>query len=96
MNLTKDIKQYNKNYYETHKEQLLKTASQCIKCEACNCNIQKQWMSKHKKTIKHLKNVEEMNKSKKEDDTVANETINNKLSDLIIEIEIIKQKLQTT
>jgi len=92
MNLTKDIKQYNKKYYETHKEQLLKTASQCVKCEACNCNIQKQWKNKHDKTKKHLENVEKMNTSTRKEE----ENINIKLSNLILEVEKIKQKLQNT
>lgn len=61
MNKTTDIKTYRKEYYKAHREHILKSVSQIIKCDVCNCNIQKQWKSKHKKTKKHIKNLNKKN-----------------------------------
>ena len=45
---------YNKSYYEKNKELLKKAKSQCA---ICNCEVLRIHMSRHRRTTKHLNNL---------------------------------------
>jgi hypothetical protein len=49
--------EYNKQYYTDNKDKLLEQQKQKVKCE-CGCIIRKSDLSRHKKTKKHLKLME--------------------------------------
>ncbi|MBS1738544.1 MAG: hypothetical protein JSS98_18330 [Bacteroidetes bacterium] len=58
------VQNYNKNYYENHKQTILEKAKQKNNCEICNCTYQHINKLKHEKTVKHqlnlkIKNLEE-------------------------------------
>jgi len=52
-------KQYNKPYYEENKERILKMVGEKIMCEYCKKEIRKDYIHKHIRTPKHIKNVKE-------------------------------------
>ena len=54
----------NPTYYQTHKEVLDKYTTKyykehnvSISCNICNCSVLKYYMSEHKQSQKHIKNV---------------------------------------
>lgn len=51
------IKNYNKDYYQKRREEILQKAKTKITCE-CGCEVQLFNMNSHKKTKKHLKAIE--------------------------------------
>jgi hypothetical protein len=50
-------KQYNKPYYEENKERILKMVGEKVMCEYCNKPVRKDYVHKHIRTPKHIKNV---------------------------------------
>lgn len=54
------VKEYNKKYYENHKNQYLGSGKyNCKKmCETCNREYSKLNFSKHLKTSKHIKKTQ--------------------------------------
>jgi len=52
-------KQYNKPYYEENKERILKMVGEKIMCEYCNKPVRKDYVHKHIRTPKHIKNVKD-------------------------------------
>lgn len=57
-----DKKQYMKNYYNTHKEDLRRQRSENIYCSICDKNIQAGYFDKHKTTNKHIRRETDQNK----------------------------------
>ena len=53
------IKNYNKDYYQKRREEILEKAKTKITCE-CGCEVQLFNMNSHKKTNKHIKALEKM------------------------------------
>ena len=49
-------KEYNKKYYELHKEERLKDAKMIVKC-VCGAEVTKSNLNQHEKTKKHVKNI---------------------------------------
>ena len=52
-------KQYNKPYYEENKERILKMVGEKVMCEYCNKAVRKDYVHKHMRTPKHIKNVKD-------------------------------------
>ena len=52
-------KQYKKDNYEKNREQLLKYRTEYITCD-CGCEVQKRELTRHKKSQKHLKLMEQL------------------------------------
>ena len=50
-------RQYNKPYYEENKERILKMVGEKISCGYCNVAVRKDYVHKHIRTPKHIKNV---------------------------------------
>ena len=48
---------YNKKYYDSHKESLLKLQRIKVECPICEVFVNKSGINKHNKTYKHQKNV---------------------------------------
>jgi len=48
------IKEYNKKYYQKNKEKK-------ILCQVCNCYIRYDGLNRHKKSKKHLRNLDKRN-----------------------------------
>ena len=46
-----------KEYYETHREEINEKMREKIECEICNCEINRDGLGKHKKTKKHIRNI---------------------------------------
>jgi len=57
-----EIKEQRKQQYEEHKDEILEKAKEKITCE-CGCEITKVYLTKHRKTDKHLKLLEKLTKS---------------------------------
>ena len=53
------IKNYNKDYYQKRREEILEKARTKIMCE-CGCEVQLFNMNSHKKTKKHARAIERM------------------------------------
>lgn len=53
------IKNYNKDYYQKRREEILEKAKTKITCE-CGCEVQLFNMNSHKKTNKHIKALEKI------------------------------------
>ena len=53
------IKNYNKDYYQKRREEILEKAKTKIICE-CGCEVQLFNMNSHKKTNKHIKALEKI------------------------------------
>ena len=53
------IKNYNKDYYQKRREEILEKAKTKIMCE-CGCEVQLFNMNSHKKTKKHARALERM------------------------------------
>ena len=53
------IKNYNKDYYQKRREEILEKARTKIMCE-CGCEVQLFNMNSHKKTKKHARALERM------------------------------------
>lgn len=53
------IKERSRNYHHKNKERIDEARSQIITC-SCGAEIQKRYISKHSKTPKHLKRLEEL------------------------------------
>lgn len=51
------LSQYAKEKYLKNKEKILENIRQKINCEICNCEINKGELSRHKKSKKHLNNL---------------------------------------
>ena len=51
------ISKQRKEYYENHKEHIQEKAKVQVECEVCNCNITLCNLSRHKKTHKHINNL---------------------------------------
>ena len=58
------IKNYNKDYYQKRREEILEKAKTKIICE-CRCEVQLFNMNSHKKTKKHLRALDAIKLSKK-------------------------------
>ena len=58
------IKNYNKDYYQKRREEILEKAKTKIICE-CGCEVQLFNMNSHKKTKKHLRALDAIKLSKK-------------------------------
>jgi hypothetical protein len=69
-------KEYKNEYYKNNQEKFKKM----IKCDVCNCNIQKYTLNRHNKLKKHLDNL----KKNKELEfiKVENERLTKLLNDL--------------
>ena len=52
-------KQYNKPYYENNKDRILKMVGEKVLCEYCNKPVRKDYVHKHIRTPKHIKNVKD-------------------------------------
>ena len=50
-------KEYNKPYYEENKERILKMVGEKISCGYCDVAVSKDYVHKHIRTPKHIKNV---------------------------------------
>jgi len=50
-----------KKYYENNKEKVFELQYKTVHCEYCNLNTKVYRLSKHRKTAKHLRNVEKFN-----------------------------------
>jgi len=85
--------EYNKKYYEAHKQDILKSISQVIKCEACNCDIQKQWKTRHNKTYKHQRNQNKLDdeKDQMKKNEAEEERMKKKLSNILRQMKEISQ-----
>ena len=61
-------KQYNKPYYEENKERILKMVGEKVMCEYCNkqVRVRKDYVHKHIRTPKHIKNVKEYEEKQNE------------------------------
>ena len=57
------IKNYNKDYYQKRREEILEKAKTKIICE-CGCDVQLFNMNSHKKTKKHLRALDAVKASK--------------------------------
>ena len=44
------LKEYNKEYYSKNKQQILKSMTELIKCENCQCSCTKYHMKRHMKS----------------------------------------------
>jgi hypothetical protein len=55
------IKNYNKDYYQKRREEILEKAKTKIICE-CGCEVQLFNMNSHKKTKKHARALEQRKK----------------------------------
>jgi len=44
-------------YYNTHKDKIRERETTKVKCEVCNCEIQKKHFVKHQRLPKHIKNL---------------------------------------
>lgn len=57
----KQYRELNKNklkqYYKNNKDKFKQYNGQKVKCEICNCEVNKNSISRHKKSKKHLNNV---------------------------------------
>uniref|UniRef100_A0A6C0EY50 Uncharacterized protein n=1 Tax=viral metagenome TaxID=1070528 RepID=A0A6C0EY50_9ZZZZ len=60
------IKNYNKDYYQKRRDEILEKAKTKISCE-CGCEVQLFNMNSHKKTKKHLRALEFVTASKLRD-----------------------------
>jgi hypothetical protein len=49
----KDQKEYNKNYYANHRDDLLARGKEKVQCKCCNVMISRVNFSKHLATVKH-------------------------------------------
>ena len=98
MNLTADMKAYRKQYYKTHKENILRSMSEMIKCEACNCNIQKQWKRRHENTQKHKRNQYKLENPDSQDDQSEQskevDRIKKQLEKTMAKVEMLNEKLK--
>ena len=47
------MRQYMKVYFDINKERLL----QKVECAICHCQVGRTWMSAHKRSPKHIKNL---------------------------------------
>ena len=74
-------KEYNKMYYKTHREEHLQRFKVRVKCEKCNCEVNKQNLKLHQKS-KRCKNNEN-------DDPVINV---DELVNQLIEIKKVLEK----
>ena len=52
-------KQYNKPYYEENKERILKMVGEKMMCEYCKKEVRKDYVHKHIRIPKHIKNVKD-------------------------------------
>ena len=50
-------KEYDKNYYENNKDKIKEYKKEKVLCEVCNCSVRRGDLSTHKKTKKHIKNL---------------------------------------
>ncbi len=57
---SEERKMYNKNYYQSHRNEILKVACEKIECEFCKRKVIKNNILKHQKTIL-CKNQEKLN-----------------------------------
>jgi len=55
--MSESARSYNKSYYNNNKERILEMVSKPITCDVCNCQVQKQYWTKHIKNKKHLKKL---------------------------------------
>lgn len=99
MNLTADMKAYRKQYYKAHKEDILKGMSEIIKCEACNCNIQKQWKRRHEKTKKHQRNQHKLDNPDSQDNQTSEQNkeadkIKKKLEKMMEKVQMLNENLK--
>jgi hypothetical protein len=44
-------------YYNTHKDKIKERETTKVKCEVCNCEVQKKHFVKHQRLPKHIKNL---------------------------------------
>ena len=51
------IQAINKKHYETYREKINEKRREKITCEICNCKINLSGLSMHKKTEKHIRNL---------------------------------------
>lgn len=69
-------KEYKNEYYKNNQEKFKKM----VKCDVCNCNIQKYTLNRHNNLKKHLDNLTK----KQEMDFIKNE--NERLTKLLNEL----------
>ena len=50
-------KEYNKPYYENNRDRILKMVGEKMMCEYCDVAVRKDYLHKHIRTPKHIKNV---------------------------------------
>lgn len=53
------IVEINKNYYDAHRDQICQYMSQRVEC-ACGCDVAYGSLYSHRKTKRHLKNLEKI------------------------------------
>lgn len=51
-------RKYNHDYYESHKDEILKKQSTLIECKVCHMTIRKNNFQRHIQTNKHFHNLE--------------------------------------
>ena len=81
---SKNDPQYMKEYYEKNKQKYKDVYNALIRCDYCNCNVQKLNFSKHTKSKKHQQNVEykNVNDISKDDYSLLKEEIRNLKEDI--------------
>ena len=50
-------KEYDKKYYLRNIDKISEYGKEKILCEVCNCNVRRDYLSKHKKSQKHINNL---------------------------------------
>lgn len=51
------MKQKDKEYYQKNKEKISIKGKEKVKCEICDCEVRKDTLNRHKKTLKHKNNL---------------------------------------
>jgi hypothetical protein len=53
-------KKYILNYFSKNKEKIIARTTIKVYCDICSCDLQSRGVIAHKKTKKHLKNIEKL------------------------------------
>jgi hypothetical protein len=51
-------KDYQTKYYQMNRDKLLLNTKELVHCSVCNCDTKKSYITRHNKTVRHLKNIE--------------------------------------
>jgi hypothetical protein len=53
-----NTKDYQKQYYQSNREKLLKNTKELVHCDVYHLNTKKSYITRHMKTALHRKNIE--------------------------------------